>query len=94
METPGQDAHVRELKPGNMGWKQQVVGSGSFGKVYRARWRGREVAVKELRLPQETDAHASGEAKIMLSRQLQETVEEFTAEISERAVCLHLCGLC
>jgi hypothetical protein len=88
------DAHVRELKPGNMGWKQQVVGSGSFGKVYRARWRGREVAVKELRLPQETDAHASGEAKIMLSRQLQETVEEFTAEISERAVCLHLCGLC
>jgi hypothetical protein len=88
------DAHVRELKPGNMGWKQQVVGSGSFGKVYRARWRGREVAVKELRLPQETDAHASGEAKNMLSRQLQETVEEFTAEISERAVCLHLCGLC
>jgi hypothetical protein len=29
---------------------QELVGEGSFGKVYRARWRGMVVAVKELKL--------------------------------------------
>ena len=30
------DAHIRELKPGNMGWRKQVIGQGTYGKVYKA----------------------------------------------------------
>ena len=33
------DAHVRELKPGNMGWRKQVIGEGTYGKVFKAEVR-------------------------------------------------------
>ena len=39
--------HLRELQPAS--WKQQVIGKGSYGVVYRATWRGQQVAVKELK---------------------------------------------
>ena len=45
------DMHLRELEPAS--WREDVVGTGSYGVVYRARWRGQEVAVKELKLPLE-----------------------------------------
>jgi hypothetical protein len=34
-------------------WRQsaQIIGNGAYGKVYRATWRGKAVAVKELKLP-------------------------------------------
>ena len=43
------DMHVRELEPAS--WREVVVGTGSYGIVYRARWRGQQVAVKELKIP-------------------------------------------
>ena len=42
------DQHVPELQPER--WREQELGKGSFGKVYRATWRGLEVAVKEMKL--------------------------------------------
>ena len=44
------DMHLRELEPAS--WREDVVGTGSYGVVYRARWRGQQIAVKELKLPQ------------------------------------------
>ena len=45
------DMHLRELQPAE--WREDIVGTGSYGVVYRARWRGQQVAVKELKLPHE-----------------------------------------
>eukprot|EP01048_Picozoa_sp_COSAG05_P038386 COSAG05_NODE_18457_length_308_cov_0.736842_1_plen_102_part_11 len=44
------DAHVRELQPPD--WETQVLGRGSYGKVYEATWRGQQIAIKEVRLPE------------------------------------------
>lgn len=41
--------HVRELQPDN--WIEQVVGSGTYGSVCKASWRGADVAVKVIKLP-------------------------------------------
>ena len=43
------DAHMDELQPPN--WKMQVIGRGAYGQVYSATWRGKQVAVKEVKLP-------------------------------------------
>ena len=43
------DIHLRELEPTS--WRDDIVGKGSYGVVYRARWRGQQVAVKELKIP-------------------------------------------
>ena len=42
--------HVRELQP--VEWEERPLGQGSYGVVYKATWRGREVAVKVLKLPE------------------------------------------
>ena len=49
---------------------REKIGSGTFGDVYRAFYRGSEVAVKKLRLPKRAWTHA----------QLVEEVERFRAE--------------
>ena len=49
---------------------REKIGSGTFGDVYRAHYRGCEVAVKKLRLPKRAWTHA----------QLVEEVERFRAE--------------
>ncbi|XP_038623118.1 mitogen-activated protein kinase kinase kinase 10 [Tachyglossus aculeatus] len=49
-EIPFQELHLEEM-----------IGVGGFGKVYRARWRGEEVAVKAARLDPERDPAAAAE---------------------------------
>eukprot|EP01043_Picozoa_sp_COSAG02_P090555 COSAG02_NODE_27391_length_610_cov_4.057828_2_plen_75_part_01 len=58
------DMHVRELEPAS--WREDVVGTGSYGIVYRARWRGQQVAVKELKLPHEPQSTVHGASKAHL----------------------------
>jgi len=41
--------------------KLKIVGEGSFGTVFKAKWRGMKVAVKELKLSTPTSAHLSEE---------------------------------
>ena len=54
------DMHVRELEPAS--WREVVVGTGSYGVVYRATWRGQQVAVKELKLPDAPQSTVHGTA--------------------------------
>jgi hypothetical protein len=36
-------------------WRPQILGKGTYGTVYRATWRGTDVAIKELALPPVAD---------------------------------------
>jgi serine/threonine protein kinase len=80
------DENVRELQPerrgGNDGWRShsRQIGVGAYGSVFKATWRGNEVAVKVLRLPEEPRSRDS-DAKDALRGKLAEIVEDFTKEV-------------
>lgn len=80
------DINVRELQPeqkgGDPGWqsRSRSIGTGAYGSVFKATWRGNEVAVKVLRLPEEP-ASAGDDAKIALCAKLEEIVTDFTKEV-------------
>ena len=76
--------HLRELRPAS--WKQQVIGKGSYGVVFRATWRGQQVAVKELNLPEQPD-DTGDLARDTFKKRVQATTESFVQEVS---VCCDL----
>jgi hypothetical protein len=78
------DSHVRELRPRN--WRQRPLGKGSFGTVYRAQWRGRWVAVKEIILPTEPET-ASLAARQELKKRCAVIAKDFVTEVE---VCCDL----
>jgi hypothetical protein len=69
--------HVGLLRP--HGWRNQIVGRGAFGIVYKAEWNGREVAVKEIVLPQEPH-DATAAAKRLLRDNTRKVKAEFVKE--------------
>lgn len=70
--------HMRELRPSS--WKQEPVGFGSYGTVYKATWRGRDVAVKVLKLPERTSG-ASKAADAALRKKIEEITKDFVTEV-------------
>ena len=58
----------------------QLIGKGSFGAVYRATWRGKEVAVKELLLPKEPNA-AGAAAREALKKRVGQITTDFVSEV-------------
>jgi hypothetical protein len=70
--------HVSMLRP--HGWRNQEVGHGAFGIVYKATWGSREVAVKEIILPREphnpTDA-----ARRLLQDNVRKIKADFVKEV-------------
>jgi predicted Ser/Thr protein kinase len=67
--------HVRQLRPKS--WAQQVIGKGGHGKVYRATWQGREVAVKRINLPAQADRDTA-EARQALKEKVMYVVDDFS----------------
>ena len=80
------DENVRELQPerkgGDLGWQSRSnqIGVGAYGSVFKATWRGNEVAVKVLRLPEEPK-NSFSDAKNALREKLEEIVTDFTKEV-------------
>jgi hypothetical protein len=72
------DANLRELSP--KGWREQVVGKGGHGRVYRAEWKGMQVAVKALNMPEVAQA-ASAEAQEALRAKLTHVAQDFVQEV-------------
>ena len=70
--------HMRELQPS--AWKQEPVGFGTYGTVYKASWRGRDVAVKVLKLPERT-ADATEAANSALRKKVEEITKDFVTEV-------------
>ena len=74
------DDHLDELKPSEGRWRSQVIGKGSYGTVYRATWRGQEVAIKEMALPEQP--HDRGEtARKAFKKRVQAITEGFVKEV-------------
>ena len=79
---------MRELQPSN--WQDALakrqIGSGSFGTVYRAEWRGKKVAVKVVRLPTEPD-DTSDTVRVLHKEAVQKVTNTFVREVD---VCCEL----
>ena len=78
------DEHVKDLKPRGSGrvekWREQHIGKGSYGTVYRATWKGKEVAVKELQVPEETPGMTDKEREVFVKK-AHELRDEFIKEL-------------
>ena len=72
------DKHLRELQPRT--WQQTALGVGSYGVVYPATWRGRQVAIKVLKLPDRAHVVRS-EAEEILKTKVQELINDFVTEV-------------
>eukprot|EP01043_Picozoa_sp_COSAG02_P015969 COSAG02_NODE_693_length_18428_cov_268.516722_6_plen_1206_part_00 len=70
--------HVRLLRPN--GWRNQIIGKGAFGTVYKATWGVHDVAVKELVLPVEPHG-ASIKAKQIFAKNIRTTKAKFIKEV-------------
>jgi hypothetical protein len=70
--------HVQELEPHD--WSAQRLGQGAHGTVHKVRWRGRDVAVKVIKLPEE-QASMSQDARSALRAQLRQLMADFVAEV-------------
>jgi hypothetical protein len=76
--------HVRELQPRT--WKTNPLGTGSYGIVYKAQWRGRDVAVKVLKLPQRGIVMTTA-GEQQLKQRVEDVMQDFIDEIE---VCCDL----
>ena len=79
------DKHFTELTPRR--WKSQRVGKGSFGTVYTARWREQDVAVKVMKLPEESHG-ATPAAKQQLKTLVEKVTRGFEKEVTTCCVCV------
>ena len=76
--------HLAELQPQD--WRREgAVAEGAYGTVYKATWRGVDVALKEVRLPAMTNSKAGRQAK----HRLQQVTSEFVDEIKVSCKMTH-----
>jgi serine/threonine protein kinase len=74
------DTHQAELMPQDWRSVAHSLGRGAYGSVYGARWRGQEVAVKELQLPPEPRSRSSG-ARRERQHKVQTIARDFVREV-------------
>jgi hypothetical protein len=72
--------HLRELQPREWRCRRQLLGTGSFGKVYEVTWRGQKVAVKQIELAVCTATKAGREREV-LQQKLGKIVDDFVTEV-------------
>ena len=78
--------HFHELGPRN--WDEIPLGHGSYGVVYKATWREKEVAVKVLKLP-ERDPNATKAATQLLKQKVEEITKDFQMEVEICCEIIH-----
>lgn len=80
------DQNVSDLRPRN--WRNNTIGKGSYGTVYRATWEGKDVAVKELKIPEDADGLTERE-KVQFLQQAKELRDEFLKELKVSCDCTY-----
>ena len=73
------NSHLHELKPDS--WHDQVLGQGASGTVYRATWRGVDVAIKETTLPTLGKGKHNARAREVLKQKVQKITENYIREV-------------
>ena len=81
--------HVRELQPAE--WQTRPLGQGTYGLVYKSTWRGQEVAVKVLKLPDLPD-DATDAARGALREQVEVIAQDFVTEVDVAISTTNWCG--
>jgi ABC-type branched-subunit amino acid transport system substrate-binding protein len=82
------DQHIGDLRPKT--WRDQRIGKGSYGTVYRATWKGKDVAVKELKVPEEPSDLSSREKEVFI-QQAKDLRDEFLKELKVSCDCACCC---